>query len=60
MTCNTTTLLDVPTVSERLGVSVKSVRRLIAKGILRHHRPTQRCVRVSEDDLAAHIARCRG
>lgn len=56
---NPAALLDVLTVSERLGVSVKSVRRLIADGILHHHRPSQRCVRVSEDDLTAYVARCR-
>ena len=52
-------LLLVDQVAEGLGVSPKTVRRLIAKGELVACR-LGRSIRVHPDDLAAYIGRCRG
>lgn len=48
-------LLDAAVVAERLGLSLRSVRRLIARGELPVHR-LGRAVRVSEDDLVRFLA----
>jgi excisionase family DNA binding protein len=48
-------LLSVVVVAERLDVSTKTVRRLIASGNLRAHH-VGRQVRVSEEDLALYLA----
>jgi len=51
-------LLSVSAVAELLGVSTKTVRRLIGRGELKVHR-IGGSVRVSEEDLRAYLARCR-
>lgn len=51
-------LLSVPAVAERLDVSEKTVRRMIAAGELPAHH-VGRLVRVSADDLLVFLARCR-
>jgi excisionase family DNA binding protein len=43
-------LLDIPAVARRLGISVKTVRRFIARGELRAHR-IGRQLRISEEEL---------
>ncbi len=48
-------LHDAATVAARLGLSLRTVRRLIAAGALPVHR-IGRAVRVSEDDLARFLA----
>jgi excisionase family DNA binding protein len=48
------TLLTVNQTSERLGVSTKHVRRLIANGELPHHR-IGRLIRITDADLMAFI-----
>jgi excisionase family DNA binding protein len=48
-------LLSVDAVAERLDVSTKTVRRLIASGNLRAHH-VGRKVRVSQEDLALYLA----
>jgi excisionase family DNA binding protein len=51
----TNSLLDIPAVAARLGVSSKTVRRHIEHGeIAVHH--IGRLLRVSEEDLANYIA----
>ncbi len=50
-----TVLHDAAAVALRLGVSLRTVRRLIAAGALPVHR-IGRAVRVSEDDLARFLA----
>ena len=51
-------LNDLETIAKRLDVSVKTVRRLIARGELPHHR-VGRLIRVSAQDFAAYLARSR-
>jgi excisionase family DNA binding protein len=51
-------MLDVSDTSLRLGVSTKTVRRLIADGSLHAHR-IGRSVRVSEEDLRAYLSSTR-
>jgi excisionase family DNA binding protein len=51
-------LLDVDAVATRLGVSSKTVRRLIDRGELAVHR-IGRLLRVSEPDLHNYVARRR-
>lgn len=47
-------LLTIQTVAERLGVSTKTIRRLIqAKSIIIHRIGRQ--IRISEADLAAYV-----
>ena len=52
-------LLSLNEVASRLGVSIRSVRTLIALGRLSIIRPTPRRVLVSEGDLLAYINSCR-
>ena len=52
-------LLSVTAVVQRLGVSEKTIRRLIARGALRVHR-IGRQIRVSEADLAHFLEQHRG
>ena len=52
-------LLSLPEVAERLGISNRSVRTLVALGRISTIRPTPRRVLVSEDDLNAYILSCR-
>ncbi len=52
------TLLTIALAASRLSISESSVRRLIARGRLVAHR-FGGCVRVSEADLDAFVARCR-
>jgi len=54
-----TRLLTIPAVAERLDVSAKTVRRLIAAAALVAHR-IGRSVRVSEDDLRLFLNQRRG
>ena len=49
------TCLTVSEVADRLGLSEKTVRRLIWDGDLRHHR-LGAAIRVAEDDLAGFLA----
>jgi excisionase family DNA binding protein len=51
-------LLDIPAVATRLGVSSKTVRRLIDRAELAVHR-IGRLLRVSEADLHSYVARQR-
>lgn len=51
-------LLDIPAVATRLGVSSKTVRRLIDRGELAVHR-IGRLLRMSEVDLHSYVARQR-
>jgi excisionase family DNA binding protein len=51
-------LLDLDAVATRLGVSSKTVRRLIDRGELAVHR-IGRLLRVSEMDLQSYVARRR-
>jgi|GEM_PF-2575974 len=51
-----TLLIDVPTVADQLGVSVKTVRRLIKCKKLNACR-VGRCVRINPEDLRAYIQR---
>jgi excisionase family DNA binding protein len=51
-------LLSVAMVATHLGVSTKTVRRLIKDGLLPSHR-VGRQTRVSETDLAVFIAQLR-
>jgi|LNFM01.1.fsa_nt_gb excisionase family DNA binding protein len=53
-----TPLLSVQGVAEFLDVSTKTVRRLIANGVLKAHR-IGGSLRISEEDLRAYLARCR-
>jgi excisionase family DNA binding protein len=52
-------LLRIPEVAEGLGVSTRTVRRLIARRELVACR-LGRAVRIHPDDLAAHVDRQRG
>lgn len=49
--------LSVATVAERLDMSTKTVRRLIAAGKIDTVRLTPRSIRISEASLAAYIAK---
>lgn len=51
-------LLDIPAVAARLGVSSKTVRRLIDRRELTVHR-IGKLMRVSDEDLDSYIARQR-
>jgi excisionase family DNA binding protein len=51
-------LLSVFEVADRLGVSVKTVRRMAARGDLPAHR-IGRLLRVSEEDLGALLSAAR-
>jgi excisionase family DNA binding protein len=51
-------LLDIPAVAARLGVSSKTVRRLIGRRELTVHR-IGRLLRVSDEDLGSYIVRQR-
>lgn len=53
-----TPLLSIQAVAELLGVSTKTVRRLIAGGDLAAHR-IGGSLRISEEDLRAYLSRCR-
>jgi excisionase family DNA binding protein len=46
-------LLSVQEVASMLNVSSKTIRRMIARGFLHHHR-VGRAVRVSSEDLRAY------
>jgi excisionase family DNA binding protein len=50
------TLLKLSEVADRWGVSVDTVRRRIADGLLPVHRDGRRIVRISETDLARYEA----
>lgn len=54
----TNRLLSVEEVAKRLGISMRTVRRLIGDGAIPTHR-IGRSVRVSEDDLDRYIAASR-
>jgi excisionase family DNA binding protein len=51
-------LLAIPDVADRLGISTKSVRRMIARGELRAHR-IGRLIRVSEADYHNYVVERR-
>jgi excisionase family DNA binding protein len=51
-------LINVPAAAEALGVSEKTVRRLIDTKSLRIYRIGRR-VLIAEDDLAAYLAQAR-
>jgi excisionase family DNA binding protein len=51
-------LLDIAAIAARLGVSTKTVRRLIERGELAVHR-IGRQLRVSAADLHSYVARQR-
>lgn len=53
-----TPLLSIQAVADLLGVSTKTVRRLIAGGDLAAHR-IGGSLRISEEDLRAYLSRCR-
>ena len=53
-----TTLLSVPAVAQSLGVSEKSVRRFITRGLLRAYKIGGQ-IRIAEEDLLAFQASCR-
>jgi excisionase family DNA binding protein len=53
-----TTLLSVPAVAQSLGVSEKSVRRFIKRGLLRAYKIGGQ-IRISADDLRSFILACR-
>ena len=48
---------DIPTVAAHLGVSTSTVRRLLADGVLPHHRIGKRIVFTS-DDLEKFLSAC--
>lgn len=52
-------LLSLDEVAERLGISYRSVRTIVALGRLSTVRPTPRRILVSEDDLRAYVQSCR-
>ncbi len=52
-------LLTLPEVAERLRISLRSVRTLVALGKLPTVRPTVRRVLIAESDLVAFIGSCR-
>jgi len=47
-------LHSLHTVSERLGISIRTVRRLIASGALSYHR-IGRLIRISQKDLDQYL-----
>ena len=51
-------LHDVAAVAARLNISTKSVRRMIARGAIAHHR-IGKLIRISAADLSEYIARQR-
>lgn len=51
-------LLNVSEATDRLGISTRTVRRLIDEGAMPVHR-IRNSVRISEDDLARYMASCR-
>jgi excisionase family DNA binding protein len=53
-----TTLLSVPVVARRLGVSDRSIRRYIKRGLLRAYKIGGQ-IRIAEEDLMAFLASCR-
>jgi excisionase family DNA binding protein len=53
-----TGLLDIPAVAARLGVAIKTVRRMIDRGELPSYR-VGGLIRVSEPDFDVYIASCR-
>ncbi len=55
-----TELLTVPEAAQRLRVSVRHARRLIAAGRLRVVRLSPRVTRVKTTELDAFIAACSG
>ena len=52
-------LLSAKDVAERLGVSIRTVRVLMASGAIATVRPTPGRVKVDKRDLDAYIASCR-
>jgi len=58
-TKHTPPLLSLSEVAKRLGISVRSVRTLVALGRLSTVRPTPRRVLVTEEDLHAYVLSCR-
>jgi excisionase family DNA binding protein len=53
-----TTLLSVPIVAQRLGVSDRSIRRYIERGLLLGYKIGGQ-IRISEEDLMAFLTSCR-
>lgn len=51
-------LLTVARIAERLDVCERTVRRLIQSGHLKSLR-VGRCLRITEEDFQAYVARCR-
>lgn len=51
--------LDVDDVAANLGISSRSVRRILDRGELPHHRVGLRRVKVAPEDLAHYIERTR-
>jgi len=51
-------LLTVRAVAARLGVSTATVYKLVAQGDLPHARVSN-AIRISPDDIAAYLVRCR-
>lgn len=49
-------LLTISQVADYLGVSTKTVQRLVKSGTLKHHYITDRLVRIAEADANAFIA----
>lgn len=56
---NEVRLLSLNQAAERLGISYRSVRTIVALGRLSTVRPTPRRILVSEDDLRAYVQSCR-
>ena len=52
------TLHSIPAVARRLGVSQKSIRRYIKRGLLRAYKIGGQ-IRIAEEDLMAYQASCR-
>ena len=52
-----TVLLRIPQVAERVGVSARSIHRLIASGELRAVKIGQRSTRIRTEDLETFIAK---
>jgi excisionase family DNA binding protein len=52
------TLHSVPAVAQRLGVSEKSIRRYIKRGLLCAYKIGGQ-IRIAEEDLMAFLASCR-
>ena len=51
-------LLSVPAAAERLGISIRTVRRMIDAGELHVHR-LGRSIRISEEDIVLLLLRSR-